>query len=279
MKTTVLLLMITTTLALAGGPWTQEKGKGYIQLSGSFIPAYTGLYSNGPEDDISLNREISDQTYNLYAEYGIRHNLTLILEAPWKSVEAEFLPGQLTVSSQEAQQGSESALGNLAFAVKQGFGGEKVQFAGQIRLELNTATSDFISNLNTGYDTWSAMASLSAGQGSSRSFWFANLGFNYRNDDYSHELIGGGEAGWLFFDRIWLIGALAIRNAITDGTATSSNILTGLYHDNQEYVSPGLKLIWQVTDRWGINYSRFGAVSGNLVAQQASTTVGIFVKI
>ena len=280
MKTTVLFLIIATTFALAGGPWSQQKGKGYVQVSGSFIPGYSGLYSSGSDGDLSLDREISDQTFSLYAEYGLSDALTVIIEAPWKSLEAEFLPGQQRVSGQEQQAGSESGLGNLAVAVKQSFGVRNLQFAGQIRLELNSGSINALNGLNTGYDTWGVLPSISIGKGDNRYFWFADLGISFRGNDYSNDFVGGGEAGWLLFDRIWVVGALAIRAGINEGSnRTTSGVLTGLYHDNQEFVSPGLKLIWQVNERFGVNFSRFGAVSGNLVAQQASTTVGLFVKL
>ncbi len=81
------------------------------------------------------------------------------------------------------------------------------------------------------------------------------------------------------FKRLWVIGVLDVRQSITDGTADNENSeQTGLYPDNQEYVAPGIKLLYEITPKFGINFSGFGAISGNLVAKSPSNTFGVFVK-
>ena len=280
MKIIGLLLILTSFTVLAGGPWTQKKGAGYVQVSASFIPDYSGLYSSGSGGDISLAREISDQTYSLYAEYGLAENFTLSLEAPWKAVDVVCDPLVDKSVGSPLLEGTENGFGNLGVSLKHSFAAGALQMAGQLRIDLNTASATEISGINTGVDTWAVTPALSVGDGSSKFYWFADIGIQIRGDDYSNDLLLGGEAGWLFFERIWLIGALAVRQGVTTGSHDDalSFARSGLYHDNQEFISPGLKLIWEVNDRFGINYARFGAVSGNLVAQRASTTVGLFLK-
>ena len=45
-KLTPFLFFLTTAIAFAQSPWTQEKGKAYTQVSFTTIPSYNSIYGN-----------------------------------------------------------------------------------------------------------------------------------------------------------------------------------------------------------------------------------------
>jgi hypothetical protein len=61
-------------------------------------------------------------------------------------------------------------------------------------------------------------------------------------------------------------------------TLRLNNQFTGLYLNNQEFFANGFKLIGEITPKFGLNLGIGGAFSGNLVAKQRATTLGLYLK-
>lgn len=264
---------------LAGGPWTQEKGRGYAQASFTFIPAYRSLYGREGET-IELNREVTDQTLLGYVEYGLISGLTIIGEAPLKFVSSgeEVFPGS-DFQDNLLESGSLSGLGNISLALKYCLLKKRLLLSGQLRIDAPTATSEAQSGLRTGTDAWGVAPTLILGGSRGNLYAFVESGVRLRSDDYSQEFLLGGEAGVSLLKRIWVIGVLDVRQSIEDGTHDNENSeQTGLYPDNQEYFAFGLKLIAEINPRFGINFSAFGASGGNLVAKSPANTFGVYLR-
>ena len=58
----------------------------------------------------------------------------------------------------------------------------------------------------------------------------------------------------------------------------TSNLLTGLYINNQEYSSFSIKAIGEITKNFGLTAGIGGAFSGNNVAKQGAFNFGIYHK-
>lgn len=275
-----ILLIFLSRQTLAGGPWTQEKGRGYAQLSFTFIPAYGSLYGRDGKT-INLNREVSDQTLLGYGEYGLTPRLTLIGEVPLKFVSTadELLSGS-DFPDNVLESGSLSGLGNVSLALKYALLQKKrLLLSGQVKIDAPTATGKANTGLRTGTDTWGVAPTLILGGSRRNIYVFVESGVRFRGNNYSQEFLLGGEAGISLFSRFWLIGVLDVRQSINDGTHDNENSeQTGLYPDNQEYVAFGLKLIAEINRRFGVNLSSFGASSGNLVAKSPSNTIGLYLR-
>ena len=64
-------------------PWTREKGKLFTNISFSSISDYNEIFG---DPDYFTNGNISDRTYQLYAEYGLTNKTTLLVNVPFKSI-------------------------------------------------------------------------------------------------------------------------------------------------------------------------------------------------
>ena len=82
-KFLILLLSIST---FSQGPWTQEKGKFYTQLSFTTISNYNTLFG---DSEYILQRNITDNTLQFYGEYGVSEKTTLLVNLPLKFIKTE----------------------------------------------------------------------------------------------------------------------------------------------------------------------------------------------
>ena len=84
MKQAILLLL--TSITFAQSPWTREKGKTYLQLGFTSL-SYNSFQLDGKKVDIA--GRVSDQTFQIYSEYGISKNLEAQVILPYKSILVE----------------------------------------------------------------------------------------------------------------------------------------------------------------------------------------------
>ena len=273
----LILLVFVSPAIFAGGPWTQSKSAGFAQLSYSLIPDYRSLYQSGSSSDaIQLNRDVTDITLSLYFEHGLADNLTVVGVVPYKrgKTSGETFSGDF---SEVLDDGSLNGIGNISAGLK--YNKKTLLVSGSILVDANTGKNEAATGLRTGYDGWGIAPVISIGGSRNNFYAFIDSGLRFRTNSYSNEFLLNGEAGVQLFNRLWVIGVLDIRQSINDGTADNENAeQTGLYPDNQEFVAPGFKLIYDIHPRFGINFSRFGAFSGNLVAKKASSTLGVYLR-
>lgn len=276
-----LAIVIISLPVFAGGPWTQKKGSGYFQAAYTFIPKYHSLYSSTATDNtLNLKREVSDVTLSGYLEYGLTERLTLISELPYKITETHpEVFNTRDFGDNVLAAGTLNGLGNISLGVLHPLIGGNFQLSGRFKLETNVHDSDAATGLRSGIDAWGLYPAIILGKSFEKSYIFADAGVRFRTNNYSNELLLQGEAGRSLFDRLWVIGVLDIRQSLNDGTANNENSeQTGLYPDNQEYFAFGIKFIFSISERVGVNISGFGASSGNLVAKSPANTLGIYYR-
>jgi hypothetical protein len=275
-KITALLILFTSFSVFAQSPWTQEKGKFYTQLSFTTIPSYDALFGD-PEYD--TQRKTSDNTFQFYGEYGLSDKTTFIINLPLKLIETSDLNPNFTGTTSFVK-GSESALGNIELGIRRQFYKKDWIISGQISVETNTGSFDLPSGIRTGYDAFTITPLILAGKGAGKMYYQAFLGANIRTNGYSSNFKVGGEIGRKITKKIWLIGFLDIVKSFENGDIVlpSSNLATGLYVNDQEYGSFGLKGIGEFTDKFGITAGFGGAFFGNNVAKQAALTFGLYHK-
>ena len=277
MKTVLSFILVFCSLALfSQGPWTQEKNKFYTQLSYSTISNYTELFGN---PDYKSEREITDQTIQLYSEYGLSDKTTLLLILPLKVIETGELSLPINVLP-ITSRGTETTLGNLQLGIKHNFSNNGWLVSGQVSIEANTSSYNQSSGIRTGYDAWSVTPLLLVGKGFNRSYVQGFFGTDIRTNGYSSNLKIGGEYGKKLGKSIWLIGFLDITKSLKNGNVvlSSQNKATGLYVNDQEFGAFGIKGIAEITDDFGFNTGVGGAFFGNNVAKQIALTFGVFHK-
>ena len=270
----VLVVLVSGNL-IAQSAWTQKKGKTYTQLSYSTISDYDRLFG---EPDYNTERKITDNTIQLYGEYGLTDKTTLLLNLPLKLIKTGdqvFNTVPVTTAT------NKTALGNIEIGIKHLLYNKAFTLSGQLSIEANTGTFDDNSGIRTGYDAWSFTPTLNAGKSFGKMYAQAFVGGNIRTNDYSSNFKFGAEYGIKFIQRIWVIGYLDFVSSFNNGDIIlpESNLLTGLYVNNQEYSAYGVKGIVEINENFGASAGFGGAFSGNNVARQAAISFGLYHKL
>ena len=269
-------LLITSTL-FAQSPWTKDKGDLFVNFSYTTISDYNEIFG---DPDYFTNGKITDNTYQIYGEYGLSDKTTLIASIPLKSISVDNFvyidPAINCVGDcSELLNFSETAFGNISLGIKHQFYNKGWVISGQFVTEFNTSTFDAKSGIRTGYDAYTFTPQLLAGKSFGKTFFQSHIGVDVRTNDYSNNFKIGGEFGGKVLKNIWLIGFVDVVESFEDGNRINDNPLNGLYQNDKEYGAYGLKAILQLCDL-GVTASFANAFSGNNVPKQSAFSIGIF---
>ena len=114
----IIIAVFVTSLAFSQSPWTQKKGEFYTQFGFSTIPNYTGIFG---EPDYNTERKITDNTFQLYGEYGLSDKTTLLLNVPFKTLSS----GDLSIPEENdiilTEEKSINSFGNIEIGAKHNF--------------------------------------------------------------------------------------------------------------------------------------------------------------
>lgn len=270
-KVFVCIAILSSSFVFSQSPWTQEKGKFYTQLSFSTIANYDEVFG---DPEYQTNREITDNTLQLFGEYGLSSKTTLLVNLPIKLIKT----GDVVNGNAFITEDSKTALGNISLGLKHQFYKKKWIISGQLNVEANTGSFETASGIRTGHDAWTFTPTLNIGRSFEKFYVQAFTGIGLKTNDYSNNFKIGGEIGTKVHSKIWLVGFIDIVNSFNDGNVNLpfSNLGTALYVNNQEYGAFGLKAIGEINDSFGGILSFGGAFSGNNVAKQAALSVGIY---
>ncbi len=272
--------LLTFSSVFSQSPWTQKKGEAYTQFGFSTIPNYTSLFG---DPNFDTERSITDNTFQLYGEYGVSDKTTLILNVPFKNISTGELSGPGPIDIVLTSEETVSSLGNITAGVRHNFYNKKWLISGQLDVELNTGSYNDQSGIRTGYDAFTFRPLISAGRGFDKFYVQAFTGLDLRTNDYSSNFRIGGEAGAKVLNRIWLVGFLDVVQSFENGdfVAPIENTLTGLYVNDQEFFGYGLKAIVEATPKFGVIAGFGGALSSNNnnVPREAAYNFGLYYKI
>ncbi len=273
----MLFLFCPTTL-FSQSPWTKKKGEFYTQLSYSSIPNYDEVFGN---PDYNTQREITDNTYQIFVEYGVSDKTTLIINAPFKNIKTGNLTNKTGIKSSSTTTETVNDFGNIELGIKHNLYNKKWLLTGQFNIEFNTSEYHETSGIRTGYDAFTFTPLINFGRGYNKTYFQAFTGFNIRTNSYSSNFRIGGEGGYKIIDKIWLIAFLDFVISLNNGDFDTpfQNTLTALYVNDQEYTAFGLKTIGEITPDFGIIAGFGGAFSGNNVAKEAAINLGLYYKI
>ncbi|CAA0161694.1 conserved exported hypothetical protein [Tenacibaculum maritimum] len=274
---TILTLFISASV-VAQSPWTKKKKEGYFQLSYSTISNYDELFGN---PDYPIDRKITDNTVQLYGEYGITDKTTLFGNIPLKMLKSGDLVNKNISRTPITSEGTETSLGNIQVGIKHQFYNKKWIVSGQLGIEANTSSFEKASGLRTGYDAWTFTPLILAGRGFNNWYIQAFTGFDIRTNDYSSNYKLGGEIGYKALDWLWIAGFLDGVLSLTNGDIIlpATNRATGLYVNNQQYAGFGLKFIGQINKNLGANIGLGGAFAARNLAKAPAFNVGVYYKL
>ncbi len=235
----LLLLCCTATSGIiAQQAWTRAKGSYYVQVGGSFLQSNSLL--NGTEDPILLNRDVSDVTIQGYGEYGLTSKLMISAQLPLKLLSVDNTVGQPNL-----KDGSLTALSNVQAALTYNFYQKNGWvLSGKTGFSLPTAKFDEATGLRSGFDAFSFTPSLMAGLGRNKFFSSAELGYVLRSNNYSRRIAAAWQIGGFWGKKkqfIPILGIELMRSGKSDFDDSTSKS-TGLYLNEQSYLSPNLKI-------------------------------------
>lgn len=191
--------------AQAGGGWTRPRGGGYAKVG--LTLANTTHYH--PLEGGSINTaQFRQQVYSLYSEYGLSKRLEATLNFPFfrRATFPDTSPGQ-GVGDPEV---------GLRYGVLTGKWPLAVQVAAQAPLGdpnkrgyYQPDPTSFV-YLPTGNGQWNiwARAALSHTLGALPAFITLEAGYNLRTGGYTNQYTYGVQAGYHFFNKLWLNAAV-----------------------------------------------------------------------
>lgn len=260
------LCLAAVVPSVFAGPWTRKQGTGFVQLGFSTI-GYKKVY-----DDRSVKQplpvDVRDNVLQLLGEYGFTDYLTVSATVPFK-----FLSADGTVASR-----SNSGVGDIDLGLKYNWlnvNGFVLTAEALFGLPVGSTTN--MDGLRLGDGEFNVTARVLAG----KSFYptplyiSADLGFNLRTNNFSHDVPFSFEAGYGFLDhRLYVIllfsGRESLSNKPTLGTNPSASERNaagfGLYGNNLEFLAIVPKVFYRIHERWAISVSYATAVHGRNVA-------------
>ncbi len=274
----VVLFFLAFFRAYTQSPWVRNPKEAYMQLSFNTIDNYTSLFQDSNKTQ-SLQRELSDNTFQLYAEYGLIDRLSLKASVPIKWQQSKGFVNNFTTSN--LSSGSSLALGNIELGAKYNLIDKPLLISFNIDIILPVSHFQETTGISSGYNAFSFLPAISIGYGHSRFYLFTALGTAFRTNNYSGYLRWETEVGIRVYKNIYIAFHLIDINSYKNGSVAlrANQVLTGFYVNDQEFFVGTLKAIIGFK-KWGITVSSTSAgFSGNAVAKRQSQNIGIYYEL
>ncbi|MCS7036742.1 MAG: hypothetical protein RMJ33_00845 [Saprospiraceae bacterium] len=273
-----LLWLLTVASARTQSPWVRAANSGYVQMGYHAIPAYRQLFGRSGSD-LPLVRYVTEQTLQLYGEYGLDARTTAIVSLPWRMHERGRRTPELPLFISATEDGQISGFGNISLALRRQLSNGPLVLSGALRLDLPSVLNQPNTGLRTGFNAFTVQPSLSVGQSAGRLYWFVYSSLALRTNNCNHYLNTGAEAG-LSVGPLWFIAFLDIVLPFESDSRPlqPARTRTGLYENNQGWLSPGGKVLWQVMPRWGIVVSGATALWAQYVPKNPGISAAVFYR-
>lgn len=271
------IIIISLPPGYAQSPWTRSRAGFYVQAAWQTIPPYASLYSESGQTQ-PLDRRLTENTFQLYGEYGLHRHTTVVVSLPVRFQRAGRFLGN--TSQPLTDTGALTGLGNISLGLRQSLLRGRWPLTGTIRVEAPVNNYNDNAGLRTGYNAFTFQSILSTGRRFSRFYWFIYAGSAIRSNGYSFYANAGAEAGYRF-GKLWAIAFTEVVVPAPDDSKPAlrvNNLRTGLYVDDQEYWSFGLKGLYQVHRFWGLHASGAGAGWGRLVPRRPALSLGAYFR-
>ena len=250
-----------------------------MQAGFNFIPTHGTLFGESGTD-IVLDHKVSERQIQLYGEYGLTAKTTLVLALPIVFNERGASNPKSPYMFALENTGQISGLGNTSIALRQQFLQGKIALAGTLRVGLPAgAAYKPFTDLRTGYSALTLQPMINAGMGFRKTYGFLYGSYGYRNNHYSHFLNFGAETG-VRLGKIWLIGFSDFVYSLENGDRIlpALDVLTGLYVNDQGWLSLGGKVVWEINRFVGVTVSGAGAAWAQNVPKSPGIGTAIFFK-
>lgn len=262
----------------AQSPWTRTKAGFYAQGAWQHIPTYDAIFDRKATDGTRLlEREITENAFQFYGEYGIARKTTVWVAVPYRVLKSGNI---VTVGGNPiVREGILTGLGNITVAVRQNFVAEKWTLSGQLRVDMPNNRYQEGTGLRTGYDALTLLTTVSIGRGYGKYYWFGYGGWGGRGVWENHFVNFGFEGG-VKIGKCWAIAFTDLWENTGSKVYFSPipNLNTGMFLPDQSYWSFGAKGICEFNRFWGAIVTAAGAFQGDLVPQRPALSLGTYFK-
>jgi len=282
----IILGLVFTTSAFAGGGWPQPKGKTYLKLSQWWSVGDQHYNDIGLIDD---NVTLGIYNTSLYAEHGFTDRLTGIVYLPFFSRTFNNNLVSRTTGEILAPGDAINSIGDADLKIKYGITkpGSKIAVSGSVLfgIPLGNDQGGIQKNLQTGDGEFNQLVQLDAGTGfqlGGTTGLYANAyaGFNNRTKGFSDEVRLGAEVGLGIKDYKWLfVTRLNILQSLGNGSLSEQITSTSIFANNTEFTSVGFEVNYSITKKVGLSVGYASAISGKIIISSPSYNVGVFVNL
>jgi hypothetical protein len=273
------IILIATTMLLftlsvsAQSGWLRSKGSGYGQLSVAYLASDN--YYNIDGEQLTTNEY---QTYGImaYAEYGISDKFNVLLNGPLLRRQS-FSGTAATYGVGDVRLGGKYALltgswpvsfaleAELPLSPKTQFALNDVQETPGIINQINLPASDGELNF---WGTLAASHSLSE-----QSFVSAYGAFNARTQGLSHQVKFGFEAGYQFFNKLYVMGQVTAQRSLGE----PQRGLSFVRGEGVGYTSIGATLFYEIDEH--LNVVLAGTTYNDLVFSRKNIYSGAALNV
>jgi hypothetical protein len=252
--------------AFAVGPWVNPKGSLFTQTSFLFL-RYNQVFNGQNAIVNTSNGIVSDFAIRNYTEYSItdRTLITAILPIRYTAYN-----GSSTIGLADIRLGGKTELfpNNSPLSV---------YYSAFIPTGVHKGA------LRTDYKVWSAELGLATGFAVEKYYAQLSGGFRVR-DKISNQSIFELEIARLFMIKQKKLYVAFNFDGAINAQSIDNNVLdefdkTQLYHPNAEYISPGLKFLFNVKNNWWITATAKGGIVAKNIGAAPGLDIGFAYKI
>lgn len=260
--------------------WVKKKSEFYAQASFSTFSSNDYYSTSGQLFDSGST--YNSNSINLYGEYGISDRFTAILNFPALLIN-RFNTTETVAGVGSVQLGLKYGLLKsfpLAISVDfdiptdDGFNFAQTKSPNSLGMfeQINLPTSDGEFNI------WTRLAASQSFM-DGKLFGSVHSGINFRTQNFSKQWQSGIEVGYLFFEKLYLIGKLNTQGKIESNETVASSFLFG---EGTTFTSLGITGIYNINEHWKIvaSYSDFSdfIIARRNVYDGAAISIGIAVE-
>jgi hypothetical protein len=262
------IFLFATASTFAQSPWTREQGKSYLQLGYTSLN-YDAYQRSGTR--IENEGKFSDNTVQVYSEYGITDKFEAQLIIPYKYVSVEDAGGSEYISG----------LGNITLGLKYKLYDKNWKVAGGIQYQAASAIYDNENGISTGFNAATILPYVSVGSSYKKFYYFANVGYGYMDNNYSDFLKATFEIGYNIIKNGHIMLVYDTRNIVSKESAFLNDAAQSpSYQDRQTFNALGFKANYEfVVNKFGVNIASFGASGIDNAPLAPTLNLGAYLKL
>jgi len=265
--------------AFAGGPWTPGRTEGSV--TGSVTPVVYKSYALPDGGSADLRRRVTDVTIGGYFELGITDRLALLgnLELRYagtsqKGFDTDDFPLQPLLAPDRT-----FGMGNSSVGFKYRFTGDErnMQFGLSFTTEFPASNKRIGTGIQTGYDAWTFLPGLHIGQRYVSGFFFYAEAWYGAHTRLSDEVRVAGEIGYTFLSPVSLSLSVSSKQSIHNRIYGDGYFAqTGLYLNDQEHLTVGLKIVREISESFGFRMEMSGRFLTEYMAVSPVISAGCY---